>query len=94
MLETTTFTCKFCAHTTDVANDVMPLEDYSGFQCTFQEACDRRKKRNKAISEIQEMAKKPHLHPVDKFSRAAVLTCGIFMGAVSAFGLSYLLFGV
>ncbi|ASD52266.1 hypothetical protein QCN32_gp41 [Arthrobacter phage Niktson] len=91
-LETTT-PCQLCGFMS---------EDYrvfvSGYAhewiCADSEACRRRKKRNDILAQMKEMAKKPHLHPVDKFSRAAVLTCGIFMGAVSAFGLSYLLFGV
>ncbi|ALY09016.1 hypothetical protein GORDON_41 [Arthrobacter phage Gordon] len=94
MSEIVTFKCKFCEHTTDIANDVMPLEDYSGMQCVSSDACDRRKKRNNILAEMQEMAKKPHVHPVDKVTRTTVLLCGIFMGAVSGMGLSYLLFGV
>ncbi|ASM62320.1 hypothetical protein SEA_NIGHTMARE_44 [Arthrobacter phage Nightmare] len=91
-LETTT-PCQLCGFTSD---------DYKSFVsgyahewiCADSKACGRRKIRNDVLAEMKEMAKKPHLHPVDKFSRAAVLTCGIFMGAVIAFGLSYLLFGV
>lgn len=94
MLEIITFTCKFCNHTTDVVNDVMPLEDYSGFECVFKSACERRQKRDAILADMQEMAKKPHVHPVDKFTRTTVLLCGIFLGAVSASGISYLLFGI
>lgn len=94
MSETITFTCKNCGHTTDVANDFRILEDYSGFECTFQAACNRRQKRDLVLAEMQEMAKTPHVHPVDKVTTAAVLLCGIFLGAVSAIGISYLLFGI
>ena len=82
MSETITFTCKFCGHTTDVTNDVMILEDYSGFQCTFQSACDRRQKRDAILAEMQEMAKNP-VHPVDKFSFSAISICaGALLGTI------------
>ncbi len=94
MSETITFTCVNCGQTTDCANDVMPTLIGEGFECTFQTACDRRRRRDIILAEMQEMANKPHVHPVDKFTRGAVLLCGIFMGAVSAIGISYLLFGI
>ncbi|WGH21734.1 hypothetical protein SEA_INKED_47 [Arthrobacter phage Inked] len=94
MSETITFTCKNCGHTTDVANEFMILEDYSGFECTFQAACDRRQKRDLIIADMKEMAKKPHVHPVDKFTRTSVALCGFFFGCVIAMGLAYLWFGV
>jgi hypothetical protein len=43
---------------------------------------------------MQEMAKKPHVHPVDKFTVSAILLCGMFFGGVTAMGLAYLLFGI
>jgi hypothetical protein len=89
-----TYVCFYCEHETDCANDVMPTEKGYGFECVSKAACERRQKRTAILAEMQEMAKKPALHPVDKFSRTAVLLCGVFMGAVSAIGLSYLLFGI
>jgi hypothetical protein len=88
------FHCYYCDLETD-ANGVIPrFEEGNGFECIDEAACKRRQKRNAILADMQEMAKKPHVHPVDKFTRTAVLLCGMFLGAVSAIGISYLLFGV
>ncbi|QYC55032.1 hypothetical protein QCN36_gp44 [Arthrobacter phage CastorTray] len=92
-LESTLDNCSLCGHTSEYQEFVWNLMKTASI-CEDSSACIRRCKRNAVLAEMKEMAKKPAVHPVDKFSRAAVLTCGIFMGAVSAFGLSYLLFGV
>ncbi len=93
MSETITFTCKFCGHTTDIANEFMILDDYSGFECTMSSACERRQKRDVILAEMQEMAKNP-VHPVDKFSRASVAICASALTFVITSSLAYLWFGV
>ncbi|ASR84083.1 hypothetical protein SEA_TEACUP_43 [Arthrobacter phage Teacup] len=92
-LDSTIDTCSLCGHTSEYQEFVWNRMKTASI-CEDSSACIRRCKRNAVIAEMKEMAKKPAVHPVDKFSRAAVLTCGIFMGAVSAFGIAYLLFGV
>ena len=87
MSETIFFTCEFCKQSTDVANYVMPLEDYSGFECVNKHACERRQKRYEILAEQP-------VHPVDRVTRLTVLLCGIFLGAVSAIGISYLWLGI
>lgn len=90
---TIVFSCGFCNHTAS-ANEVMVSNHPILFECVDRGACERRQKRDLILIEMQEMAKKPHVHPVDKFTRGAVLLCGMFLGAVSAIGISYLLFGI
>ncbi|ALY08641.1 hypothetical protein CAPNMURICA_41 [Arthrobacter phage CapnMurica] len=87
-------TCERCEFRSNIEEEFTMGPDAVSLECVDLASCKRRQKRTAILAEMKEMAKKPHLHPVDKFSRAAVLTCGIFMGAVSAFGLSYLWFGV
>ncbi|QFG08720.1 hypothetical protein PBI_INGRID_45 [Arthrobacter phage Ingrid] len=89
-----TFVCYYCEHETDNANDVMPIETGYGFECVFQDACFRRQKRNEILADMKEMAKRPHVHPVDKITRTGVALCGFFMGLIVAMGLSYLWFGI
>lgn len=87
------FSCGFCDHT-GVANEFMPGEHPIALECANRVACERRQKRDLILLEMQEMAKKPHVHPVDRFTRLTVVLCGFFMGAVSAISISYLLFGI
>jgi hypothetical protein len=90
-----TFRCFYCNHETDCANDVMPrFEEGNGFECVFEDACKRRQKRNQVLAEMQEMVKRPHVHPVDKITRTGVALCGFFMGLIVAMGLAYLMFGI
>ena len=87
------FSCGYCDHVGE-ANELMTGEFPVALKCVDRAACQRRQRRDKILAEIQEMAKKPRVHPVDKVTRITVLLCGIFLGAVSAIGISYLLFGV
>lgn len=64
------------------------------FICENSSACLRRQKRDTILAEMQEMAKKPYVHPVDKFSRTSVALCGFFLGCVSVLGVSYLWLGI
>jgi hypothetical protein len=89
-----TYVCYYCEHETDYANDVMPTEKGYGFECVSKAACERRQKRTAILAEMQEMAKKPHVHPVDKFSRTSIAICASFMTFVITIGLAYLWFGV
>lgn len=91
--EITQDTCSLCAHTSDYHEFVW---DKTGTKslCQNAEACSRRCKRNAVIAEMREMAKKPHVHPVDKFSRTSIAICAAFFTFVITFGLAYLWFGV
>lgn len=95
MSETTvTQTCADCGmESTDlrifiVTHPLMPVRCYS------EGACSRRQKRNKVLAEMEEMAKKPYVHPVDKFSRTSIALCGFFLGCIAFIGSAYLWFGV
>ncbi|QXO13202.1 membrane protein [Arthrobacter phage DevitoJr] len=91
-LESTT-PCQICGFRSEDSQDF--VSGYANsFICKDSDACWRRKRRDDIVASIKEMAKKPHVHPVDKVTRTTVLLCGIFMGVVSGMGLSYLLFGV
>lgn len=89
-----TYVCYYCEHETDYANDVMPTEKGYGFECVSKAACERRQKRTAILEEIKEIANRPPVHPVDKFSRTAVAICGFFFGCVITIGLAYLWFGI
>lgn len=91
-LESTT-PCQICGFQSEDFQDFVAGYANS-FICKDSDACWRRKRRDDIVASIKEMAKKPHVHPVDKVTRTTVLLCGIFMGVVSGMGLSYLLFGV
>ena len=87
------FSCGFCNHTGN-ANEFMVAGHPIPLECVDRVACERRQKRDLILIEMQEMACKPYVHPVDRFTRLSVLLCGIFMGAVSAIGVSYLWLGL
>lgn len=87
------FSCGFCNYT-GVANEFMPGEHPIALECSNRAACERRQKRDLILIEIREMARKPRVHPVDRLTRLTVAMCGFFMGAVSAIGISYMLFGI
>ena len=93
MSETTIpFVCHDCGHASTVADDFLPrFEEGNGFECFSEDACKRRQKRNKVLAEMQEMSKKPYVHPVDQFSKAALVACGAFMATVIFTGLHYLM---
>lgn len=88
-----TFTCGICNHHGD-RRDAVVIHPLSPLRCKDAGACGRRQKRDKALAEIAEMATKPRMHPIDKFSRTAVAVCAFFMGSVIAMGLTYIWFGV
>ena len=85
MSETTIpFVCYYCGHETTNANDVLPrFEEGNGFECVFEDACKRRQKRDAILADMQEMAKKPYVHPVDKFSFSSIaISAGVLLGIV------------
>ncbi|UTN92046.1 hypothetical protein SEA_DARBY_41 [Arthrobacter phage Darby] len=93
MVNLKNITCQLCGFQSNDEKTFVPGYAHE-VVCLYHAACLRRMRRNNILAEMQEMAKKPHVHPVDKVTRTTVLLCGIFMGAVSGMGLSYLLFGV
>jgi hypothetical protein len=90
---TTTDTCSLCGHTSEYREFVWNSSQTASV-CEDSSACTRRCKRNVILAEMQEMAKRPHVHPVDKITRTGVALCGFFMGLIVAMGLAYLWFGI
>lgn len=93
MSETTLDTCSLCGHTSEYREFVWNYEQTRSI-CQNSDACARRCKRNAIIAEMREMAKKPHVHPVDKFTRTSVALCSFILGCISAIGIAYLWFGI
>lgn len=96
MLETLeeTTPCEICGFHSDDHRDFVIAGPTRRFICENSSACLRRKKRDAILAEMQEMAKKPRLHPVDKFSRTSVALCGFFLGCVTVICGAYLMFGI
>jgi hypothetical protein len=86
-------TCGECNHLAD-RRDLVVIHPLSPLRCKDTTACARRQKRDKILAEMQEMANKPALHPVDKFSRTSIAICTAFFTFVITIGLAYLWFGV
>lgn len=87
------FSCGFCNHT-GAANEFMVAGHPIHLECVDRAACERRQKRDLIVIEMQEMARKPYVHPVDRLTRLTVAMCGFFMGCVVALSVSYLWLGI
>lgn len=86
--------CCLCGHNSEDKNDFVVVEAPDQVICENTEACARRQKRDAILAEMKEMAKKPHVHPVDKFSHTSVAVCGFIMGVISVVCLAYILTGI
>ena len=72
------FSCGYCDHVGE-ANEFMTGEYPVALECVDRGACERRQKRDLILIEMKEMAKKPRVHPVDKFSFASISLCAGFL---------------
>lgn len=79
----TSSACKVCGHVSDY-REFVDSSIFTNYPiCQNNDACQRRQRRNAVIAEMEEMAKKPYVHPVDKFNFAAISICaGILAGTI------------
>ena len=85
-----TTSCARCGHQSDDYRAFVILRT-GEFVCQGNDACERRQKRDRILADMQKMAQKPYRHPVDRFSKAALVACGAFMATVIFTGLHYLM---
>ncbi|QPX62505.1 membrane protein [Arthrobacter phage Truckee] len=91
MSETTSGTyvfCEACGHIGDERD--YTTKDHPERICVDSKACERRQKRNTVLAEMQEMAKKPYQHPIDRFSKVSLYVCGAFLLTIIFVGLLFL----
>ena len=80
---TQSYTCHKCGFKTNDRRVMVFTHPLMPPQCYSIGACKRRQRRNAVIAEMEEMAKKPYVHPVDKFNFAAISICaGILAGTI------------
>lgn len=84
--------CVLCGYSSYDPKDFISVEEPQCI-CENTDACARRQKRDAILADMEKMAQKTGLHPMDKFSRTSVVVCAFFLGLISTVGLMYITSG-
>ncbi|QFP95435.1 hypothetical protein SEA_MAKAI_43 [Arthrobacter phage Makai] len=84
------FTCAECGISSTDRRMFFFSHPFMPIRCYSEGACKRRQKRNEILAEMEEMRKKPYVHPVDRFSRTALTISGAFLLTIIFIGLLFL----